>query len=1255
MFLQEIIQNIIPFYLMIVNYDKKNGWSSVFDGGINSLFKGNLNESDASFVKNIKTIQNSLGTISSKNIDRLANSIGGVSTELVDSAKAVRSGKQSWADFDNTVVSVTKSTSKFSSFTSKAGTALKSFGSSVLSMGVNMLAGMAIGAAISGVITLIDDYIHRNERLIEAGEEAKSSIESTFNEFTDSKSSITDLGKSLSDNADEIITTGDAIDTLAEKYTKLRDGVSSVDNSNKFLSDEDYQSYLDISNQIAEQFPSLVSGYDAQGNAILNLGNNASTAASQLTELYNASMLSANVEIGNQLNDRYSGVEAQIKEYQNEINDWQNTIDKNDEKIASIDLEPTDITDGIIKFDPNAFGKETTKVRKEINDILNKHGITNRENILEDGTIQINTSGINDVTAQEIKDVIDTYGEDAIDALNIDNAEYEQKIAANKQLIQDQWDSMAESVGQYLQTSPSFSELDSTLQNAFLGNIGELDVSQIGSEYGGDVQQFLYSEILNPLTDMKPEAQQKLADLIQLDPSNMSIDEYSGAVSKALYNAFPNDTEMQDQMRKTFGFEKVAEEAEHQADALKETLGDDFSDAIDAMSLDELEKGYDLVINGDEAISTVDQLQEKIKQTQALAATAVDLNVSAQMDAIESALQSENAGTDYENAVGYLEKAKDLFDEGLIGTDDFKSIAAYLSPTGSDDAVNFAENYGKALRYLTEDGKGVQNFLDDLEKKGYATMETLSDGTQNWAFDIEDLEDAASNMGIGFEFMMDMFGRLEDYGFHNNFVGSVEDGTQRIVDLSTQLAQEEAKLAQLQAEGANTTAIEQQQEKVNALKNDINETSDALEQLISRSAEDYNEQINESKEAIKTLKDERQKILDEDTFGENTNLVADKLEEQIRQIAAEAGLELDAELNIVNKDEALDDVKLDFSVDLSQLDDLKSKAQESLSSVQEMVSEISTVDINLDSLDVDDINSQISAVQSVLYGLRNEDGTIDIETEGVQDAINVLNALYAQKEAVSGSVIMSVDTSGLDSDVGAVITKLQEFHQAYSELERLNTLSSAGISVDTSDAQAKLDGIVSEIQGLDGKQAEIMAKVVPDTSSVSSITSSLAGITPEILVKAGVDESAIVAYNPSDKDASVKYKVDSAAVNAWQAPDKSATLTYNITTSGALPGNKTRTLTYNIETNGSAPHQGTAHASGTAVKSYRFNNWRGQANVSGNWGVRQGGTSLVGELGQEILVRGSEFHTIGDNGAEFIQTRPGDIIFNHKIIFVAIY
>ena len=1033
MFLQEIIQNIIPFYLMIVNYDKKNGWSSVFDGGINSFFKGNLNESDASFVKNIKTIQNSLGTISSKNIDRLANSIGGVSTELVDSAKAVRSGKQSWADFDATVTKVTKSTSKFSSFTSKAGSALKSFGSSVLSMGANMLAGMAIGAAISGVITLIDDYIHRNERLIEAGEEAKSSIEESFNAFSDSKTSITDLGKSLSDNADEITSTGDAIDTLAEKYTKLRDGVSSIDNSNKFLSDEDYQSYLDISNQIAEQFPSLVSGYDAQGNAILNLGNNASTAASQLTELYNASMLSANVEMGEQLNDRYAGVEAQIKEYQDEINTWQNAIDKNDEKIASIDLEPTDITDGVIEFDPNAFGEETIKVRKKISDILQKHGITNREDILADGTIQINTAGINTATADEIYDVIQKSGVDAINAMNIENAEYERQIAANKQFIQEQWDGMAESIGQYIQTSSSFNELDSSLQNAFLGNITEIDASTIGEKYDGDVQKFIYSEILNPLSQMRPEAQQALADLIQFDPSNMNIDEYSDLVSKALNEAFPNDTELQDQMRKTFGFEKVTEEAKDQARALKHTLGKDFSDAIDEMSLDELEKGYDLVINGDEAISTVDELQEKIKQAQALASTSVDLDVHTGMDAINTALESANAGADYESMISHLKTAKDLFDKGLVGTDDFKSIASYISPTGADDAVNFAENYSKALRYVTEDGQGVQNFLEDLQSKGLASLETLSDGTQQWKYNIDDLEDAASDMGIGFEFMMDMFGRLEDYGFHNNFVGSVEDGTQRIADLSTQLAEEEAKLAQLQAEGANTTAIEQQQEKVNALKNDINETAAAMDMLISKSASDYNSEIEAAKETIASLADEYQKLQDNpELYGENTQLVADKLKEQIESIANEYGITLDANLNILPPEETpvinvgtiVDKENLDWQ--LGQL-----TSGEKISFGAELDGAFSTIEalMNQDgtitfTANVDGVEQEVALVQDENGVIKFTADTSEVDEETAKTDggtrttdykpdTNKVDAVNAVTDGGWRSVLYAADTSGL--------------------------------------------------------------------------------------------------------------------------------------------------------------------------------------------------------------------------------------------------
>lgn len=56
----------------------------------------------------------------------------------------------------------------------------------------------------------------------------------------------------------------------------------------------------------------------------------------------------------------------------------------------------------------------------------------------------------------------------------------------------------------------------------------------------------------------------------------------------------------------------------------------------------------------------------------------------------------------------------------------------------------------------------------------------------------------------------------------------------------------------------------------------------------------------------------------------------------------------------------------------------------------------------------------------------------------------------------------------------------------------------------------------------------------------------------------------------------------------------------------------------------------------------------GSSYASGNWGVKKNETALVGELGTEVLVRHGKYTTLGDNGAEFVNLRAGDIIFNHK-------
>ncbi len=103
------------------------------------------------------------------------------------------------------------------------------------------------------------------------------------------------------------------------------------------------------------------------------------------------------------------------------------------------------------------------------------------------------------------------------------------------------------------------------------------------------------------------------------------------------------------------------------------------------------------------------------------------------------------------------------------------------------------------------------------------------------------------------------------------------------------------------------------------------------------------------------------------------------------------------------------------------------------------------------------------------------------------------------------------------------------------------------------------------------------------------------------------------------------------------------------------------TIVVNVETRGGVP----AYAEGTAVSdvagSIDLDSSRhkaeysgsahvtGTANVVGNWGVSNPGRSLVGELGQELWIHAKDgrFETVGDHGAEFINTEKGDIIFNH--------
>ena len=204
---------------------------------------------------------------------------------------------------------------------------------------------------------------------------------------------------------------------------------------------------------------------------------------------------------------------------------------------------------------------------------------------------------------------------------------------------------------------------------------------------------FMYGEIIQPLSDMKPEGQKAIKDMLTLDTSSLNFDEYKNFVDKALKTAFPDDNAAQESFKKSLGFDKIIDDSEVKLNKLKDVFGS----AVNELSLEDIEKGYDLVVN-DKFTGTFNQLKSEIQNAKALASTGIDLESTKNFDAISAADETKNAGDDYIQAKSYLEQAKEMFDQGLIGTDDFKKRAAYFSPTGAEDAVNFAENYAKAAR-----------------------------------------------------------------------------------------------------------------------------------------------------------------------------------------------------------------------------------------------------------------------------------------------------------------------------------------------------------------------------------------------------------------------------------------------------------------------------------------------------------------------------------------------------------------------------
>lgn len=332
------------------------------------------------------------------------------------------------------------------------------------------------------------------------------------------------------------------------------------------------------------------------------------------------------------------------------------------------------------------------------------------------------------------------------------------------------------------------------------------------------------------------------------------------------------------------------------------------------------------------------------------------------------------------------------------------------------------------------------------------------------------------------------------------------------------------------------------------------------------------------------------------------------------------------------------------------LGDMAVAAGEAKGRIEEMSGD-TDMNIQIDVSDIENTEDKVKTLDNTISQMQNYKTTLDVDSSQVDDANAVIQYCVTQKQMLEAPAVMSVDTSQVDGELGNALSLLQQFQEAQNSVEL-----QASVGADTSEAQGKVDSLVGEIQGL---SPEIKATLGIDTTSADTLSASLQALSPEIMVKAGVDSSVVDAYVAEEKQSSGKVTWDNetGAVDAFAAQvhrssglvswgNETSRVKTHFTATGTVNWtNTTPPKSGGNSANGTAHARGTAHAAGSA----QYNHLSGHAQASGNWATKTGGTTLVGELGREIVVNPATgtWNTVGDNGAEFVNIPAGSIVFNH--------
>lgn len=568
---------------------------------------------------------------------------------------------------------------------------------------------VVLGTAVTAGVMIWQKYKQSVIDIKEAGETARSEFKSI---------------------QDEMNSTASKVNEVKDRYAELAQGVGNLGKATQnqgSLSNDDYEEFLNISNDLADLFPTLTNGYTDNGDAILDLNGDVQTITSSLNGLVEAQKAVAAQDMAKQMPDIF-------KSYRQDMND---DVKKYNEALD----QQKKAQEAIAKLDDSNTGESYITYFDDLPEMMQKHQMDYDSWISQTGH---NTTNVK-LTSEEKEKFTQIYQ---------DYYEQYQKTISD---LETKIDNENKSFGQYV-TQSLYSDAtyqDFAKNNSVKQGIVDTIVSNLGYDdetagYGSDWDKMLKDKIQDGIINSIAS----IDDTRVVDAMNKVLNE---DLSKADFDRYAKIIQDYDTDHTEVDFSswfkpddaEITKVAQEQKDRILSVFGDAregdrrvLNNFIDSLTPDDLDILDKLSIDKQSTDQTAKEYVEYLKQQIEDYINSNELEASFKADPIDSLKDIKDSFSGFEDiyneivsgssvAADAIEGLNEKFGEldGGTALEDFKDTLTSMPgdiSAGKEALNKLATSYidnSDLIRNLTEDN--ADYVKSELEKIGVVNADEV--------------------------------------------------------------------------------------------------------------------------------------------------------------------------------------------------------------------------------------------------------------------------------------------------------------------------------------------------------------------------------------------------------------------------------------------------------------------------------------------------------------------------------------------------